>query len=147
MILCLIVATVAGCLSAADDPNKDVVKSELEKLQGTWAQISAEGQGRKSVPAEKDRGLLIFTGVKWSMRFPGVDSTYAGTVELEPGKDPKVIKLTFTEGEFKGDTGQAIYRLEGDTLTICQIGGAKELPKDFKPGPRQTVTVFKRQKR
>ena len=52
---------------------------------------------------------------------------YAGTFRVNPSAKPAAIDFEHTEGVFKGKTWKGIYRLDANTLTICD--NAPELNK------------------
>src|SRR5262249_40271049 len=120
----LISAAVSLLISSASTTHgqEDISNRDLEALQGTWLQVSAQGEGKNSAPKENERAKLVFNAQRWSLEFPGLDLRFAGVVKLDAKNDPKIIRLSFTEGPLKGHTGEAIYRLQHDTLIICQIG-------------------------
>jgi uncharacterized protein (TIGR03067 family) len=72
------------------------------------------------------------------------ESTYT----LDPGRDPKGITIAYTEGPDKGKRLRGIYRVEGDTLTICTGAPDGAAPSAFttRVGSDSTLFVLKRQK-
>ena len=71
------------------------------------------------------------------------------TCRLHPGQRPKAIDLTLAAGPDKGKTFLGIYKLEGDTYTICRpVAPGKERPTAFatRPGSGLMLVVWKRQK-
>lgn len=66
------------------------------------------------------------------------------TFRIDPGKTPKELDLRNT-AKGKMETWRAIYKIDGDTLTVCQAEdstGAR--PKAFKATKGVILTVFKR---
>jgi uncharacterized protein (TIGR03067 family) len=71
------------------------------------------------------------------------------TCRLHPGQRPKAIDLTLAAGPDKGKTFLGIYKLEGDTYTICRpVDPGKERPTAFatRPGSGLMLVVWKRPK-
>lgn len=71
------------------------------------------------------------------------------TIKLDPTVKPKTIDNTFPDGPQKGQLYRGIYKLEGDTLTLCvnnENGGPR--PKEFLSKPDSTIgiVVLKKQK-
>lgn len=110
-------AMAVAILAAADDPTKDAVKKELMKLQGTWVLVGGEEKGR--VLSEKDarseRESILFKGDKLTVMRG--ETKGEGTIRLNPSKKPAWIDLV--DPQKKNAVNHAIYRLEGDRLTIC----------------------------
>ena len=71
-----------------------------------------------------------------------------GTIKLDAGKTPKTIEIQGTEGPNKGKTIPAIYKIDGDSLTICYNLAGKGFPTEFKckPGTRLFLVEYKRAK-
>lgn len=115
-------------LIGADDPAKDR-KKELDLLQGEWALVSQESQGRL-LPDALVRGQTVTVKAdQWTIQVRGKEGTF--TFKIDPSKDPKTIDLTRKVGE-KEIVLRGIYKVDGDTLTVCRAGAEHERPKEFK---------------
>jgi uncharacterized protein (TIGR03067 family) len=122
------VILVAGLLLAADSP-EDAVKKEKERLVGTWKVVSVEANGRK-VPADAIKDFqFIFTADSLTRKKGGKAESGAG-YKLDPSKSPKWIDMTGTT-DGKEQSVPAVYKLDGDTLTLCFRADYKK--KDGKP--------------
>jgi uncharacterized protein (TIGR03067 family) len=102
-----------------------VVKPDRVLLQGTWTIKTLEIEGQ-SFPGGSSIRLSGNTFVTRSM-----GAEYEGTFNLDETASPKTIDMTFTKGPEKGNTALGIYKLEGDTWTICLTVTAKERPTKF----------------
>ena len=132
-------------LSAGAAP--DAAKHELDKLQGKWVMAELEVNGEK-VPAEKfQASRLEIKGDRYIVN--SGRSTHEASLKLDPTKTPKTMDMTFLDGDNMGDTAEGIYKLEGDTLTICRPRlPPQERPTEFvtKPGTDRFIVVWKREK-
>lgn len=145
---------VVGLLLAADSP-EDAVKKEKEKLVGTWNVVSVEANGQK-VPGEAIKDFrFIFTADSLT-RKKGEKAESGAGYKLDPSKSPKWIDITGTT-DGKERAVPAIYKLDGDTLTLCfrvdykKNGKPSEVQKrpeklDGGEGSEQVLMVLKRGK-
>jgi uncharacterized protein (TIGR03067 family) len=132
-------------LVAADD--KDEVKKEIERFQGTWVFESVNVEG-EAAPAESLKGAkLVIKGDKFTAH-EGKEELH-GTFKVDPSKKPKTLDVTFSDGPDKGKTMQGIYELTGDTYKVCIGMPGKERPKEFvsKKGSGHVLEVLKREKK
>jgi uncharacterized protein (TIGR03067 family) len=135
---------------------------EVEKLQGIWQAVSWIEDG------EKQEDVLPY--IRWTFKGKKLTTTKAFTITKCGGKTEvigqggsvvSVYKINTTgkvpamearvvevNGQaFAGETTKWIYRLEGDTLTICgSPSGTK--PTDFtaEAGSGRILIVLKRKK-
>jgi uncharacterized protein (TIGR03067 family) len=150
------VILVVGILLAADTP-KDAVKKEKEKLVGTWKVGSVEVNGKKVPPEQIKDYQFIFTTDSLTRKQGGKAESGSG-YKLDPSKSPKWIDMTgITDG--KEQSIPAVYKLDGDTLTLCfridykkKDGKPNEVQKRPKKleggeGSEQVLMVLKREKR
>jgi RNA polymerase sigma factor (sigma-70 family) len=113
--------------------------TDRDRLQGTWQAVSASVAGQK-IPDDRVRGCRVqFKGDIVSLT---LDNDLAeGTFILDISRKPKAIDLEL-EG---GSGGAGIYRLDGDTLTVCAADRpAHPRPTDFEAGAQRVLLVFKR---
>jgi uncharacterized protein (TIGR03067 family) len=90
----------------------------LDLLQGTWRAARIE-TGGSLVPAEIAATVrYIFDGNRVRL-MEGDQSAGEGVIRLDPEADPKTFDFTATAGPQAGTTARGIYRIEGDTLTMC----------------------------
>jgi RNA polymerase sigma-70 factor (ECF subfamily) len=138
---------------AADDAKKPPAKQtppkeeakpkpDAEKLQGTWAIVSAE-RGGVAVPDDVKKWKTIVKDDKWTVWFTETQSKES-TFKLDPAATPRGIDITGPEGGVEA----GIYKLEGDKLTICyELGPDSKRPGEFRtePGSKQVLLVLQRQ--
>ena len=146
-----LLALALGLLLAADAPTQDATKKDRDKLQGTWRVVSVD-DGDKKAPADFwKRFSYTFQGD--TVRFlgdnttPGADLTF--TYTLDAAKKPKAIDLKIIKSGDKKDIGKTqlgIYRLDGDSLTIC---AGDRRPTEFAANAKlhTAVVVLKREKK
>jgi len=139
-------------LLGADTQKDDAVKTETNKLQGTWRIVNAEREGAKAPDDEIKKTTLVIKGDKLTVRKtenaakPEEKNTEM-SFTLDPTKNPKWIDVTYTDGERKGESSQGIYELKDDTLKICMSRGTMR-PSEFesKPESQRHLMVLKREK-
>jgi len=127
-------------LLAADNTKEKQAMGDHEKIQGTWAVVSAERNGKPLPDQVTQQIKLIFAGHKLTTQHK--DRKTEATFKLDANKTPKQIDLNMD-----GNVGEGIYQLDGDGLKIVhgEVGDAR--PKDFpKAGSGLTVLVLKREK-
>ncbi len=108
-------------------------KSDSAGIQGTWKgqEIGGNTEGSR---------YLIFSGNTIEFQGANNDDWCRGTFTLREDTNPRQIVGTVTEchgHEYIGKTAYAIYRLEGDTLTVtgfdpgtqkCQLISMRRAP-------------------
>ena len=134
-------ALVASAPGLKDPPKKDPT------IVGEWVLESAMVGGNPA-PIDKAKLRVTFRADGTSTAKEGdrptkEDSTYT----IDPKKDPPEIDLT-PRNQGNGNAASGIFKIDGDTLTICfSMGGAR--PKAFaSPAGEMTILMtFKRAKK
>jgi uncharacterized protein (TIGR03067 family) len=141
-----ILCVALGLIAAADSP-ADAGKKELDALQGKWSMAGLEVNGEKVPPEKFPSSRLEITGERYIVNTGR--SSHEMRIKVDPTKSPKTIDMTFQDGDNKGDTAEGIYKVEGDTLTICRPRlPPHERPTEFvtKPGTDRFIVTWKREK-
>lgn len=138
-----LVTLVSATWAVAGDAKKD-----LDALQGGWKFISVKEADGKGPPDDilkefavvvKDDAMQITTKGKTLVAFK---------LKLDSSKTPKAIDFTHTEGPDKGKVEYGIYKIEGDTLTLCVNDLGKDRPAVFelKEGTKYQLMTLKKAK-
>jgi uncharacterized protein (TIGR03067 family) len=124
---------------------QEIIRKELEKLQGTWLFESYEEGGKKS-PAADLKDKRIFFGASQFIVKNGEELTQLGSLTLDPLDGHRDIDATVAAGPNKGNTMLGIYSLKKDTLKVCFDPEGNDRPKDFKSSAETgfVLAVYKR---
>jgi uncharacterized protein (TIGR03067 family) len=131
------------CLIAADGRREDATKKDTKRIQGTWAFVVIEEEGRRKSQRElkgmEDRLYWTFKGNEL-IRNLG-DEPAGGKFRLDATKQPKEIDLFDYAG--KGKPVRGIYAFEGEQLKIL-LGSSKggERPAVFGGPPKSGQAQF-----
>src|SRR5262249_31974956 len=127
----------AGARQAiADDKAKDD-----EKILGAWTVVSFEEGGQKA-PEAALRDMTVTFTADGKMTTKRGEQEEVSTFKLDPSKKIKEFEGTNAQGK----TADGIYKLEGDSLTICFARAAGSRPTEFASpeGTKIVLTVLKR---
>lgn len=138
---------LALALPGAGPSMPEAARRELQALQGEWVAQRFEREGKATDWAAREYVLEI-RGDRWI--FDGVEKSVIA-VGLDPKADPKAIDLRSLERGREGRVSEGIYRIEGDTLTVClHLGDGRQRPTRFEAGadlPDNALVVYKRVKK
>src|SRR5262249_33889467 len=136
VMLSLFLAAVVCCGEGQDD---------AKAMEGTWLPTTAEVAGKKLPDKTLKTIKLALKGDSYTVTVG--EQTDRGKVKLDPGKKPRAMDITGTEGPNKGKTMLAIYELTKDSLKICYDLSGQARPTKFKPqpGPQLFLVTYKRQ--
>lgn len=117
-----------------------------EGIQGVWLPVTAE-IGAKPFPEQLRKTIkLVVDGDKYTVTVGGM--TDQGTVMLNMAVKPHEMDIIAGDGANKGKTILAIYKRDGDTLTVCYDVSGTGRPKEFKTkeGAPHFLVTYKRDK-
>lgn len=107
--------------------------------------VSFEVDG-DAVPEEQTRsGRLTIEKDVYAPTLGGRSQSF--TIALDPEKDPRAFDLTGRDGPNVGRVFKGIYKLSGDTLTMCRgVTAETERPVEFATGAEtgHSLVVWRR---
>jgi uncharacterized protein (TIGR03067 family) len=137
---------VAG-LAAAGFADDDAVKNELKRHQGTWIATAStfDGQNAPEEVVRSIKRIVTDDHVVWERN----GKRFAGTkFALDSTTEPRTIDVIPDGGRNRGERILGIYKLDGDTLTICMAAPGQPRPREFKAdkGSGWTLQMFTQEK-
>ena len=107
-------------------------EKDLKELEGTYSVTAIEGSG---VPVGKDKELaqkmkIVFKGDNLSIVIDTEEKK--AKIKADASVQPRTIDITPSDGDEKGKTFLAIYKIEKGELTIAYTPKQGERPKEFK---------------
>jgi uncharacterized protein (TIGR03067 family) len=115
LVACL--ATALGCSAPAQ---------RSPSIEGTWVVTKAELGGKEMPLAAFANSPLRLAGGRYEFQ------NDSGEYSVIPGPPPTAMDVRGQQGPNAGRTIPAIFRAQGDTLTICYDLSCKARPKDFR---------------
>ena len=112
------------CLGGPDRPDKQPATSEKDLLQGTWKLVRVELLDNRVLGAElRIAGNKFIIKEKWG-------KVTECSFQLPPSRGIKKIDLVVKRS--KGNhTVRGVYRIQGNTLTMCMNYFTGTRPTDF----------------
>lgn len=131
-------------MARGDDANKG------KGIDGTWKFVSLESDGESAPAAVIEKWRWVIQDGKMHMGDPNQDDQKA-SCKLDESKEPKAMDMTVLGGKKKGKTFKCIYKLDGETLTVCipegrQASEDETRPTEFAGGKGKSLITLKRVK-
>jgi uncharacterized protein (TIGR03067 family) len=139
-----LMAAAADATAKHDEGRGDDVKNII----GNWSCVSATVDGKPLGEKVVASLRLKMTAERYRTERDGevlFDSTY----KLDQEKSPRWIEMIGTEGDAAGKAGLGIYKLDGDSLTMCYTMPGGQRPKEFESaaGSGRFLIVWRREKK
>lgn len=132
-------------LLGPDKPLPDAVERELLRHQGTWVVTRAVFDGQESDPEIVRTIQRVVEGDHVVWRRDG--QAFAGArIELDPSANPPAIDVLPDGGPSRGRRVLGIYKIEGETLTLCMAAPDQPRPDVFEAaaGSGRSLMTFRR---
>lgn len=133
-------------LAAAQKP--DAVAAEYKALMGTYTVVKVELGGKDITEHLKDMKFEIRDGGKYTAQVGDLKDD--ATFTADPAKKPRQMDVKPNEGPNKGQLVKVIYKLDGDTLTMCydhEKSEKRQTKFESKEGTTVLLITYKREKK
>jgi uncharacterized protein (TIGR03067 family) len=115
------------------------MKSDLERLQGTWTVAELEVDGQPAGAAGDAH--IVIEGSRFTTT--GMGAEYGGAFELDSSATPARIDMKFDTGPEKGNINFGIYQLRGDSWKLCLATRGTDRPAAFASAPGSGIALEK----
>jgi uncharacterized protein (TIGR03067 family) len=113
------------------------MKTDLDRLQGTWDVAALEVDGQAMTPPADAR--IAIEGSRFTSL--GMGAVYEGTLELDASTKPAHIDMKFDKGPEVGNTNLGIYQFKGDSWRLCVATRGTVRPASFASTPGSGIAV------
>src|SRR5947207_3430134 len=129
----LLVVVAACWLAAAIARGDESVTAK--NLLGSWTCVSAVVEGKPLADETVKQLRLTLIGDRYKTE-RGDQVLFDSTYKIDVAKTPAQIDMIGTEGDLKGKAALGIFKLDGDSLTMCYVMPGKERPATFESQPQ-----------
>ena len=136
------------CAASIAGKPDDAVAAEYKALVGNYKVAKVELGGKDITEHLKEMKFEIRDGGKYTAQVGELKDD--ATFTVDPAKKPKEMDVKPNGGPNKGQTVKAIYKLDGDTLTMCYDHDKSENRQtkfESKEGTRVLLITYKREKK
>ncbi len=123
----------------------DRTQEDRQRLQGAWEVVALERNGTKAPEGEKPLGARVVFKEDRLVNHFNDNNPMEADYKIDAGQDPGHIDVTPRDGpeQEKGKTFHGIYRLKGDTLTLCLSARPDgDRPTEFKTAEGSDTVLF-----
>lgn len=130
----------AATLATAAPALKDRPSKEAP-IFGEWIRVGHTEAGKPLPPDHAVHHQWFMADGEWKYSYGDrPDNTRGKNFVIDTGQSPRTIDISMQAGGKANWRG--IYKVEGDTLTLCLVTGDRERPKTFESSPDRPTTIW-----
>ena len=118
-------------------------RQELDKLQGRWIATSLQVRGRSATPADLETLQFTLELDGTTLKFGPAAAQKVAQIRVDPSRTPKALDLSVKDEAGRTKVLLAIYKLDGDTLTLCLTSDSERVarPSEFHTDAESGTTL------
>lgn len=116
---------------------------DLDQLQGRWVATSLQVRGRSMTASELENLKFALEIKGTQVSFGPAAATRRGQVRVDASRMPRAMDISVKNEAGKATVLLAIYKLEGDTLTLCLPTSPEVVarPTEFESSAESNTTL------
>ena len=134
-VLFLVVALAPAAPALKDQPPK------VPPIFGEWVRTGHTQAGKPVGPDGEPHHQVFKADGQWEYYYGGRQGSLGNkSFKTDPRQNPPAIDIHMDPAGGSGWRG--IYKVEGDTLTLCLVNIKQDRPKTFESSPDRPTTVW-----
>ena len=141
----LMIGVLAFAVPDRPDPTPKRANPLKEQLQGEWRVVESSYNGGQPHPGIGPGVVIVFKDDRMILHLQPGDAGAIYAIRLDETKNPAAFDFSYGTGKSGWNPTIGIFKIEGDTLTICYHTGtpASVRPTQFATTPNSDLSLWK----
>ena len=136
----LMISVLAFAVPDRPDPTPKRANPLKEQLQGEWRVVESSYNGGQH-PGIGPGVVIVFKDDRMILHLQPGDAGAIFAIRLDETKNPTAFDFSYGTGKSGWNPTIGIFKIEGDTLTICYHNNVR--PSQFAAAPNSGLSLWK----